>query len=92
MQYEEVEALLDPRKSPTMEELRKTVIKEITDLFAPFQKATDMLEKEKQPTLSLILLCKTKLEKHLTLGPVDLINNSFIKIEGKIVSSAETGA
>ncbi|KAL1429775.1 hypothetical protein MTO96_015763 [Rhipicephalus appendiculatus] len=69
MQYEEIEALLDSRGNPMMEEVSKTAIKEIIDFLTPFKEATDMLEKEKQPTLPLVLLCKTKLEKHLTLAP-----------------------
>ncbi|KAL1468968.1 hypothetical protein MTO96_041133 [Rhipicephalus appendiculatus] len=83
MQYEEIEALLDSRGNPMMEEVSKTALKEIIDFLTPFKEATDMLEKEKRPTLPLVLLCKTKLERHLTLAPAESSTIAALKVRAR---------
>ncbi|XP_037528522.1 uncharacterized protein LOC119405760 [Rhipicephalus sanguineus] len=81
-QCEDVEALLDSRGSSMME-VSKTAIKELIDFLAPFKEATDMLEKDKQPTLPLVLLCKTKLEKHLTSVPAEAPTTAALKLRAR---------
>ncbi|KAH6940240.1 hypothetical protein HPB50_026408 [Hyalomma asiaticum] len=66
-----------------MEEVGKTAIKEIIDILAPFQEVADMLEKEKQPIRSLVSPCKKKLEKHLTLAPVEASTTASLKLRAR---------
>ncbi|KAH6924309.1 hypothetical protein HPB50_014857 [Hyalomma asiaticum] len=70
-QFEEIENIIEERGRSLMDNLSKVFIKDIIDLLEPFKEATEKLEQEKQPTLPLVLLYYTKLQKHLAVAPTD---------------------
>lgn len=69
IQYEEIEALLEPRSSCLLEDGSKSTLTEMIDFLEPFKETSDKLEQDKHSTLPLVPLYFAKLARHLSVDP-----------------------
>ncbi|KAH6938664.1 hypothetical protein HPB50_011678 [Hyalomma asiaticum] len=64
-EFKEIKNIIEEMGSSLMDNLSEVFIKDNIDLLEPFKEATEKLEKDKQPTLHLVLSYNVKLQKHL---------------------------
>lgn len=64
-QFEEIQSLLEARNCTFLDQVSKKDVQTIIDFLQPFKEATDSLERDKCPTLPLVLLHLARLRKHL---------------------------
>lgn len=64
-QFEDIQSLLDTRSCLLLQQVSKRILKVLVDFLQPFKDATDSLERDKSPSLLLVVLHVAKLRKHL---------------------------
>lgn len=73
---------LDTKNGCLLDDVNKSILKQITDFLEPFQESSDKLEQNKYPTLPFVLLCFAKLSRHLHVEPMD--SNMIKKLKPSI--------
>lgn len=83
VQYEDIEPFVDARNSCLLDDVHKSILKEIIDFLEPFQESSDKWEQDKHPTLPFVLSCFAKLSRHLHVEPIDSNMNTELKYRAK---------